>query len=49
MNDRMTLEGRAETVASDLKTCNDSTGMGYQGREQFARCMGNRGYIVRLP
>ena len=38
-----------ETVASDLKTCNDSTGMGYQGREQFARCMGNRGYVVRLP
>lgn len=38
-----------ETVASDLKTCNDSTGMGYQGRQQFARCMGSRGYLVRLP
>src|ERR1700730_630732 len=39
----------AGTLASDLKNCKDFTGMGFQGGEQFARCMGNRGYVVRLP
>jgi type IV pilus biogenesis protein CpaD/CtpE len=39
----------AQTVATDLKTCNDAAGMGYQGREQFAQCMNSRGYVVRLP
>lgn len=38
-----------ETIAVDLKACNDVSGMGYEGREQFARCMGPRGYVVRLP
>ncbi|HZP35723.1 MAG TPA: hypothetical protein VFE48_04415 [Methylomirabilota bacterium] len=38
-----------ETIAVDLKACNDVSGMGYKVREQFARCMGPRGYVVRLP
>jgi hypothetical protein len=37
----------AEVVATDLKACNDQSGLGYQGRLQFARCMTPRGYAVR--
>ncbi len=36
-----------EAVATDLKACNDQSGMGYVGRLQFARCMTPRGYAVR--
>jgi len=36
----------AEVVATDLKACNDQSGMGYAGRLQFARCMTPRGYAV---
>ena len=36
-----------ETIAADLKGCNDaSTGLGYEGRLQFKRCMEGRGYRV---
>ena len=36
-----------ETIATDLKGCNDaSTGLGYNGRLQFKRCMEQRGYSV---
>jgi hypothetical protein len=38
-----------EAVAVDVKACNDASGMGYQGRKQFAKCMGPRGDVVRLP
>jgi hypothetical protein len=34
-------------VATDLKACNDESGMGYAGRRQFATCMAPRGYAVR--
>ena len=37
----------AETVATDLKACNDQSGLGYTGRLQFNRCMTPRGYAVR--
>jgi hypothetical protein len=37
----------AESVATDLKACNDQSGMGYTGRLQFTRCMTPRGYAVR--
>lgn len=38
----------AEVVATDLKGCNDATtGLGYEGRAQFAKCMDQRGYAVR--
>ena len=37
----------AEAVATDLKACNDQSGMGYAGRLQFARRMAPRGYGVR--
>jgi len=50
---RSKVESRqpAETVASDLKACNDETsrlGMkwGGSGIDQFAQCMGPRGYTV---
>jgi hypothetical protein len=35
-----------ETVARDLKACNDESGLGYAGRLQFRRCMDPRGYAV---
>lgn len=35
-----------ETVARDLKACNDQSGLGYVGRLQFRRCMDPRGYAV---
>jgi hypothetical protein len=37
----------AEAVATDLKACNDQSGLGYTGRLQFTRCMTPRGYTVR--
>jgi hypothetical protein len=37
----------AEVVATDLKACNDQSGLGYEGRLQFTRCMTPRGYTVR--
>jgi hypothetical protein len=38
----------AEVVGTDLKGCNDATtALGYEGRDQFANCMGRRGYAVR--
>jgi len=50
---RSRVESRqpAETVASDLKACNDEAsrlGMkwGGSGIDQFAQCMGPRGYTV---
>lgn len=36
-----------ETVARDLKACNDEAGMGYAGRRRFATWMAPRGYAVR--
>jgi len=36
-----------EAVATDLKACNDQSGLGYTGRLQFNRCMTPRGYAVR--
>ena len=37
-----------EVVAADLKGCNDATtALGYEGRGQFATCMGRRGYAVK--
>ena len=39
----------AEVVATDLKGCNDATSaLGYEGRDQFAKCMDRRGYAVRV-
>jgi len=39
---------QAEVVGTDLKRCNDATtALGYEGRDQFANCMGRRGYAVR--
>jgi hypothetical protein len=35
-----------EAIAKDLKGCNDETGMGYVGRQQFVKCMDPRGYAV---
>ncbi len=35
-----------ETVATDLKACNDSIGSGYVGRQQFVKCMDPKGYLV---
>src|SRR6185312_7402722 len=32
-----------EAVARDLKACNDQSGLGYIGRQQFTRCMAPRG------
>lgn len=50
---RSTAEPRqpAEVVASDLKACNDETSAlglqwGGSGIDQFAQCMGPRGYAV---
>ena len=37
----------AEVVATDLKACNDQSGLGYEGRPQFSRCRTPRGYAVR--
>lgn len=37
-----------EVVGTDLKGCNDATsGLGYEGRAQFAKCMEQRGYAVK--
>src|SRR5258705_13977324 len=44
---RAQLRPAAEAGPTDLKACNDQSGMGHVGRLQFAPCMTPRGLAVR--